>query len=68
MDIAFGNCVSMGGYHYALILVDRATHYNWAFGLKTLSSDCILSLVVSRFVSKLGEESYARYSFAICEF
>ena len=43
MDIAFGDCVSVGGYRYALILVDRATRYNWAFGLKTLSSDCILS-------------------------
>ena len=43
MDIAFGDCVSVGGFRYALILVDRATRYNWAFGLKTLSSDCILS-------------------------
>ena len=25
MDIAFGDCVSVGGYHYALILVDRTT-------------------------------------------
>ncbi len=25
MDIAFSNCVSVGGYCYALILVDRAT-------------------------------------------
>ena len=41
MDIAFGGCVSVGGYHYALILVNRATRYDWAFGLKTLSSDCI---------------------------
>jgi hypothetical protein len=43
MDIAFGDCVSVEGYRYALILVDRATRYNWAFGLKTLSSECILS-------------------------
>jgi hypothetical protein len=43
MDIAFGDCVSVGGHHFALILVDRATRYNWAFGLKTLSSSCILS-------------------------
>jgi hypothetical protein len=42
MDIAFGDCVSVGGYWFALILVDRTTRYNWAFGLKTLSSDCIL--------------------------
>jgi len=43
MDIAFDDCVSVGGYRYALILVDRATRYNWVFGLKTLPSDCILS-------------------------
>ncbi len=43
MNIAFGDCVSVGGYHFALVLVDRATRYNWAFGLKTLSSSCILS-------------------------
>ena len=42
MDIAFGDCVSVGGYRFDLILVDCATRYNWAFGLKTLSSSCIL--------------------------
>ena len=43
MDIAFGDCLSVGGFRYALILVDRATRYNWTFGLKSLSSDCILA-------------------------
>jgi len=43
MDIAFGDCVSVGGYHYALVLIDCVTQYNWAFGLKTLSSECILA-------------------------
>ncbi len=42
MHIAFGNCLSVGGFKYALILVDCATQYNWTFGLKLLSSDCIL--------------------------
>jgi hypothetical protein len=42
-DIAFGDCVLLGGFHYALILVDRATRYNWVYGLKDLSSDSILS-------------------------
>jgi hypothetical protein len=37
VDIVFGDCVAFSGNHYALILVDRATHYNWTFGLKTLS-------------------------------
>jgi hypothetical protein len=37
LDIAFGDCVSVGGFRYALILVDRATCYNWVYGLKDLS-------------------------------
>jgi hypothetical protein len=43
MAIAFGDCLLVGGYHYALILVDRSTPYNWTFGLKSLSFKCILS-------------------------
>jgi len=43
MDIAFRDCVSVGGYRYALVLVDWATHYNWMFGLNTLSSSDIIS-------------------------
>jgi hypothetical protein len=45
MDIAFGKCLSLGGFLYALILVDRATWYNWAFDLKNLSSDAILATI-----------------------
>jgi hypothetical protein len=33
----------VGGFCYALILVDRATRYNWVYGLKNLSGDSILS-------------------------
>jgi hypothetical protein len=36
MDIAFGNCVSVGSYKFALVFVNRATRYNWTFGLKSL--------------------------------
>jgi hypothetical protein len=43
MDITFGDCLLVGGYRYALILVDRATRYNWTFGLKSLSYECMLS-------------------------
>ncbi len=43
VDIAFGDCIAPGGFHYALIFVDHATRYNWVFGLKDLSSDSILS-------------------------
>ena len=43
IDIAFGDCMSVGGYKYALIFVDRATHFNWCFGLKSLHHDDIIS-------------------------
>ena len=43
IDIAFGDCMSVGGYKYALIFVDRATRFNWCFGLKLLHHDDILS-------------------------
>ena len=43
VDIAFGDCVSTGGFRYSLIFVDRATRYNWVFGLKDLSSSSILA-------------------------
>ena len=28
VDITFGDCMSVGGYKYALIFVDRATRFN----------------------------------------
>ena len=43
MDIVFGDCVAVCGYCYTLVLVDRATRYNWNFGLKTLSASDVLS-------------------------
>ncbi len=43
LDIAFGDCISVGGGCYALVLMDRATCYNWVYGLKNLSADSILS-------------------------
>jgi hypothetical protein len=45
MDIAFGDCLSVGIFWYALILVDCATWYNWVFGLKNLLSDAILAAI-----------------------
>ncbi len=41
VDIAFGDCVSVGGYKFALIFVDCATRYNWTFGLKSLQHNNI---------------------------
>ncbi len=45
MDITFGDCLSVGSFWYALILGDRATQYNWAFGLKNLLTDAILATI-----------------------
>jgi hypothetical protein len=45
MDVAFGNCLTVGGFRYALILVDHATWCNWAFGLKNLLLDAILAAI-----------------------
>jgi hypothetical protein len=45
INIAFGDCLSVGGFRYALILVDPARWYNWAFGLKNLSLDAILAAI-----------------------
>jgi hypothetical protein len=47
VDIAFGDYVSVGGFCYALFLVDQATHYNWVYGLKDLSGNSILSVLRS---------------------
>ncbi len=43
VDIAFGDCDLVGWFWYALIFVDRATRYNWVFGLKDLLADSILT-------------------------
>ena len=45
MDIVFGDYVLLGGYHYALLLVDVATRYCWLYGLtssivKALNAFC----------------------------
>jgi hypothetical protein len=42
VDIAFCDCILVGGFQYSLIFVNRATCYNWVFGLKDLSHDLIL--------------------------
>jgi len=63
-DIAFSDCVSVGGFRYALILVDRATCYNWVYGLKDLSADSILS-ALHYFKADAG--SYARCFRSDCD-
>jgi hypothetical protein len=51
--IAFGNCISIGGYKFALVFVDRATHYNWTFGIKSLQHGNIQSAFLA-FCAKAG--------------
>jgi hypothetical protein len=60
MDIAFGDCLSVGSYKYALILVDCASQYNWTFSLKLLSSNCIL-LALRLFQASAGGLAHCFY-------
>jgi hypothetical protein len=43
VDIAFGDCILVGGFWYSLVFVDQATRFNWVFGLKDLLSASILA-------------------------
>jgi hypothetical protein len=38
VDIAFGDCILVGGFRYSLVFIYQATRYTWVFGLKDLSS------------------------------
>ena len=37
MDIVDGECLSLAGFRYALLLVDVATRYCWVYGFPSLS-------------------------------
>eukprot|EP00956_Cyclotella_meneghiniana_P020999 scaffold37679_cov76-Cyclotella_meneghiniana.AAC.13 len=54
MDIVFGDCLSLGGYRYALLLVDVATRYCWIYGMQALTSNEIISCF-EQFVSAAGD-------------
>jgi hypothetical protein len=64
MDIVFGDCILVGGFCYALVLVDRATRYNWVYDLKDLSADSIL-LALRNFKADAG--SYAHCFRSDCD-
>ena len=64
VDIAFGDCMSIKGYLYSLIFVDRATRYNWVFGLKNLSQASILE-AFHRFRAEAG--GYAKQFRTDCD-
>jgi hypothetical protein len=42
-NIAFGDCIMVGGNKYPLVFIDCATRYTWMFGLKSLHHDDILA-------------------------
>ena len=64
LDIAFGDCLSVSGFKYALILVNCANQYNWTFSLKSLSLDCIL-LALQLFWASAG--GLARCFYCDCD-
>jgi hypothetical protein len=64
MDIAFGDCLFVGGFQYALILVNCDTQYNWAFGLRNLSLDTILSAI---WIFQAAAGSLARCFYCKCD-
>ena len=43
MDIVYGNCTSMGGYHYGILIVDVATQYCQFYGLKSTTPNKIIN-------------------------
>ena len=43
MDIIFGDCMALGGFWYALLLVDVSTWYTWLFRMHSLTSSEIIS-------------------------
>jgi hypothetical protein len=43
MDIVYGDCVGLGGFRYALLLVDVATIYCWIFGMQSLTSSELIN-------------------------
>lgn len=43
MDIGYGDCVAVGGSKYCIMLVDRASRYNWVYGSKNLTQESLTS-------------------------
>ena len=51
LGIMYGNCVALGGYQYAVVLVDITTRYTWLYGLTLLMS---------------GDNCFARFPSGCC--
>jgi len=54
MDIVFGDWLALGGFWYALVLVDMATRYSWVFGLPSLTSHNIID-ALEAFCAEAGD-------------
>ena len=37
MDMVYGDCLSLGGFCYVLLLVDVGTRYCWLYGMTSLT-------------------------------
>lgn len=46
LDIVYGDCLGLGGFRYAMVLVDVATRFCWVFGMSTLTSTDIIGALV----------------------
>jgi hypothetical protein len=53
VDIGYGDCVSIGGFRYVLILVDRTTRFQWLYGLKTMTQSNIIE-ALTKFQADAG--------------
>jgi hypothetical protein len=53
MDIGYGDCVSIGGFRYVLLLVDRTTRFQWLYGLRSLTQSNIIT-ALTKFHSDAG--------------
>jgi hypothetical protein len=56
MDIVFGDCLSLGGFKYALLLDDVSTRYCWMYGLPSLTSSTIIDAFTSFTVDAGGAQ------------
>jgi hypothetical protein len=53
MDIGYGDCISIGGFQYVILLVDRATRFQWVYGLKSMTQENIIT-ALERFHADAG--------------
>ena len=42
LDIVYGDCVALGGYRYALLIVDVSTRYCWVYGMQSTTGSAVV--------------------------